>query len=478
MRIPSQSFVRVARDNWTLEETETGDPFVPFGCNYYNAQTGWPPQVWGRFNRAAVKQDFRLMEDLGVNAIRLWLQWSAFMPTEGSLSAESLDHCREILLLAAESGIRVNLTGPEFWEGTPSWFPPGRIKGYHHFVDPFYLEAHAAFWEQFASHIASEPVVYGFDLVNEPFMPWDGEVLRKLWNRWLAERYETLPALREAWGKSSPRDLQEGTIPPPPNRRVPGSRFLLDYQTFREEMAFRWIRGSVNAIRRVDLRHLITVGLHQSGFPLEEIIPSRYTAFNPHLLRDCLDYVSLHWYPFGNPLTASMQPFDLPGNLERSLSIFLANCRYHFVGKPLIMEEFSYYGGGAPQFWGGVLPYRTEEEQDDFSRRLLEVSKGSLGGWLNWPLQDTEDSTDTSSYGGLYTAAGSLKRWGTSFRRLSGRVTRKRPRRRQASVTLSAGRTDLLTDWTRCKRLLGRCFALHRRGTLWDFDTGSDFHIG
>jgi hypothetical protein len=246
--------------------------------------------------------------------------------------------------------------------------------------------------------------------------------------------------------------------------------YLIDYQTFREEMAFRWIQKTVRAIRRADQHHLITVGLHQSGCPLEEIIPSRYTAFNPHRLKDCLDYIALHWYPFGNPLTASCLPYDLPENGERSLSVFTANCRYHAVGKPLIMEEFSYYGGGSPSFWGGVLPERTEKEQEDFSRRLVIASRGSIGGWLNWPLQDTPESTDTSAFGGLYAAGGELKPWGRSFRALSARFKKKRLRRQPPRVLVSARRQELLTDWAVCSNILERCYKLHRQGITWDFE--------
>ena len=468
-RAASGNFIRVARDNWTLEESQTGKRFVPFGCNYYDAHTGWPPQVWNRFDPAAVQQDFRKMEDLGVNAIRVWLQWSVFMPSVEKLSMKAVDQCHTVLSFARDSGIRVNLTGPEFWEGYPRWLSPNEVQGYQHFVNAKYMDAHATFWELFAGHFAEETIIYGFDLANEPFMPWDGEDLRRLWNQWLNGRYGSARMVRCAWGRSTPGGLRMGEVPPPPNRRVPGSRYLVDYQTFREEMACRWTRNTVGAIRRKDQNHLITVGLHQSGCPLEEIIPSRYTAFNPHLLKEFLDYISLHWYPFGNPLTAACQPFDLPRSMEQSMSVFLANCRYSYAGKPLLLEECSYYGGGSPLFWGGVLPHRTENEQEKFSRRFISVSKGSVGGWLNWPLQDTEKSTDTSAYGGLYTATGELKPWGRSFRTIGGRIKGKHLRREAARVLVPASRMVLLTDWGACEKILQRCYRLHLRGTVWDF---------
>ncbi len=446
------NFIRVAEDGWTFEESLSGTPFIPAGCNYYNADTGWPPRLWSRFDTTALKRDFARMREVGINAIRVWLQWSPFMPERGKLSSRALDQLSALLLMAKGSGIRVNLTGPDFWEGAPSWLSPEITKGTEHIVSPIFQEAHAEFWELLAASVARDETVYAFDLGNEPFVPWDGPRLRLLWKAWVKKHAGS-----------------RRTTDPPPNRRIPGSRHLLDYQTFREETAFAWIRRTADAIRKVNTHHLITVGLHQSSCPLEEVIPSRYTAFNPALLKKCIDYVALHWYAFGNPLTASILPYDLPGNAERSLSMFLANCRYCYAGIPLVMEEFSYYGGGSPQFWGGVLPYRTLREQDLFSRRIIAAGEGSLGGWLNWPLQDTRESTDTSAFGGFFTAVGGLKPWGASFRKICSRLKGKRLRRRPPDVMLSLSRAALLTDATKCDATLRRCHDLFREGAVWDF---------
>jgi hypothetical protein len=466
----SGNFIRVSPDGWTFQESATGTQFVPLGCNYYDPQTGWPPQVWSRYDRKAVKKHFQMMEDLGLNAIRLWVQWSSFMPSRSAISRKTLDQCYEVLSFAQEAGIRVNLTGPEFWEGCPKWLEREKRDGYQHLISAAYWEAHASFWEQLARHLADNPTVYGYDLVNEPFMPWDNARMRREWNSWLVDRYGTFNALRGAWGKPATRTFIWGTIPPPVNRKIPGSQQLLDYQTFREGLALRWIEQTAQAIRGVDRNHLITVGLHQSGFPAEEIVPSRYTAFNPHLLAKCLDYIALHWYPFGNPYTASILPFDLPSYLEASCATFLANCRYSYAGRPLVMEEFSFYGGGSPQFWGGVLPFRTEREQTEYSRMLITMSLGSLGGWLNWPLQDTPSSVDTSAHGGFYDARGRLKSWGRAFRALAGRLKDRPLRREKPARLIRVTREELLTDGEKCEQVLQECRKMVRMHKMWDFE--------
>lgn len=465
-----RNFIRVSNDHWTLEESLTGKPFIPMGCNYYDPNAGgWPPKIWMYFNRKRVKQHFQMMEDLGVNAIRVFVSWASFMPTKGRLSAKALDRCSELLSMAKRCGIRVNFTGPDFWDGYPKWLSPEDFVGYQHFVDRNYFDAHSGFWKLFAAYYGDEETIYGFDLVNEPFMPWFGKRIEKLWNRWLEDKFDSISELRKRWGRRAPKPLWFGGVPAPHNVRERGSQFLIDYQTFREEMALRWVRNTVEAIRRVNKHHLITVGFHQSSFPLEEIIPSRYTAFNPHVLKPYIDYVALHWYPFGNPFTVSFSPFDLPGNLEKSLATLLANVRYHNVGKPIIMEEFSYYGGGSPIFWGGILPYRTEEEQEEFSRRFFETTMSSCAGWLNWPLQDTPLSTDTSAYGGFYRADGKLKPWGKAFRKLSSRLRGKHLERKPATTAIPLTRTTALTDAVACDRIYESYLKVFKRGGVVDF---------
>jgi hypothetical protein len=465
------NFIRVSDNRWTLEESVTRKIFIPLGCNYYDPGTGgWPPKIWKKFNRTRTRHHFQMMEDLGVNAIRVFVSWASFMPTRGKLAPEALDKCSDLLSMAKDAGIRVNFTGPDFWEGYPRWLSPNDFAGYRHFIDPKYFDTHSTFWELFASYYSDEETIYGFDLVNEPFMPWSNERMTRLWDDWLKEKFGSATRLKKRWGEFAPKSLSPGKVSIPYNVRQRGSQFLVDYQAFREEMALRWVKNSVRAIRRVDENHLITVGLHQSGFPPEEIIPSRYTAFDPHVLNPVLDYIALHWYPFGNPFRVSFLPHDLPGNLERSLATLLANTRYHNTGKPLIMEEFSYYGGGSPIFWGGILPYRSEMEQDDFSRRYIETTVGSCAGWLNWPLVDTPLSTDTSAYGGFYRGNGKLKQWGKTFKSLRQQLNARDWKRKAATTVIPLSRATTLTDANACDLVYQRCFKVFKRGSVMDFD--------
>lgn len=85
MTTPPNNFIRVSDNKWTLEESLTGKIFIPMGCNYYDPDAGgWPPKIWKKFNRRHAQRHFRMMEDLGVNAIRVFVSWASFMPSRGN----------------------------------------------------------------------------------------------------------------------------------------------------------------------------------------------------------------------------------------------------------------------------------------------------------------------------------------------------------------------------------------------------------
>src|SRR5580765_6531282 len=72
--VPGQPLpkVLVPKDSCTFV-TEAGQPFVPFGVNYYRPGTGWAPQIWKQFDPEATRKDFARMKELGVNCVRIFL---------------------------------------------------------------------------------------------------------------------------------------------------------------------------------------------------------------------------------------------------------------------------------------------------------------------------------------------------------------------------------------------------------------------
>ncbi len=57
----------VAPDGQGFVEKDSGRPFIAFGTNYYDPDTGWAPKIWRQFNAQRVRQHFGVMSELGVN---------------------------------------------------------------------------------------------------------------------------------------------------------------------------------------------------------------------------------------------------------------------------------------------------------------------------------------------------------------------------------------------------------------------------
>jgi hypothetical protein len=152
------------------------------------------------------------------------------------------------------------------------------------------------------------------------------------------------------------------------------------------------------------------------------------------------------------------------------LSWLLTNARYCYIGKPLIIEEFSYHGGGSPTFWGGVLAYRTEEQQVDWSTRFIHTTQGSAIGWLNWPLQDTPSATDVSKFAGFYDNDGKLKLWGKAFKKLAAQLKKESAVHREATVAIPFNRLAVLTDAVAVEKIYAECLNAFRSGGVMDFD--------
>jgi endo-1,4-beta-mannosidase len=185
---------------------------------------------------------------------------------------------------------------------------------------------------------------------------------------------------------------------------------LRDWQLFREHLADQWVRRQVEAIRRADPTHLITVGYIQWSYPLiRPGNPSRYSAFNPHRQARWLDFVTIHFYPtLGNP-------FGSEENWDRNLGYLQAVLAYCHSSKPVVLGEYGWYGGGAPQ----NHPYLSEDEQARWLSAEVEASRSLADGWLSWPFADSPESSDISLFAGLVKADLTLKVWGRKFRTLA-----------------------------------------------------------
>lgn len=402
--------IRLAPDGRGFVKAD-GRPYVPWGVNYYRPGTGWAPQLWKKFDAAATRKDFARMKAHGVNCVRVFLTYGSFYWEKGQLSAAGLERLDQLLALGEEFGIYIHPTGPDHWEGLPPWAARDRMAGEE------VLAALEEFWRQLAARYKGRGVLFAYDLLNEPEMPWDSPALKARYARWVEARYGTPARAAKAWGL--PEDFFQHGLRAPEAKDQPRNGWLLDYQHFRESVAEEWTRRQVAAIKSADPNALVTVGLIQWSIPA--VLPTlrHYSAFKPSRLAPRLDFLEFHFYPLAQGAYEYRSAEDEWRNLA------YAECLAREVakaGKPVVLAEMGWYGGAPPRFDGGRHPQADEEQQARWCRRLVEVTAGRVTGWLNWGFYDQPEATDVSELTGLMTARDETKAWGREFHRLSQRL--------------------------------------------------------
>ena len=413
--------------------TAEGQPFVPFGLTYFRPGTGWAPQVWKKFDAEATRRDFIRMKELGVNCVRVFLSYGSFCWEAHRLEPEGLAKFDQLLKLAEEQGIYVHPTGPDHWEGLPVWAVGDRM------AQESVLAGTEAFWRQFAARYSGRSVIFAYDLRNEPEIGWDSPAMLTKWNGWLGKKYGTGDKLVQAWASTN-QTFQLGSVPAPKGSDAPGKRELLDYQRFREDLADEWTRRQVAAIKSVDAQALVTVGLIQWSVPA--LLPGvrHYSGFRPVRQAKLLDFMEIHFYPLDRGAYEYRSEEEEARNLAYLQGVVGEVAK---VGKPVVVAEFGWYGGGKPRFDGGAHPLASEEQQARWGQKLVESTAGLAVGWLNWGLYDQPEAADVSEFTGLLTADGKLKAWGREFQKLARRYSGKKIPSRQAMSTPAL-------DWEAC----------------------------
>lgn len=375
-------------------DSVSGKPYMPVGVNYFDHETGWAPQIWKQFDESRVREQFQVMKSYGINAARFFIASTAFVPEKNKIDMTAIEKFDKFVVIAKESNIHIIPTGPDHWEGVPGYCRPDM------YCNPGALEALQTYWSFMSKRYKDEPVVFAWDLRNEPMINWDSEPMRYGWKQFLINKYGN--------------DEQDFSVPADePNENNPR---LYDYQLYREQVAYNWTKTQVEAIRNAGDKHLVTIGYIQWSFPAVtgSRKPSGYSAFNPKKLSGLIDFDCPHFYPtLGDPIDPAVK--------RRNINYLLDWVRYCDLSRPVALEEFGWYGGG--EIKEHNQPYRSAEDQLDWNQTLMEETIGIASGWLNWPLADTESSTDISKYSGIITSDLQPKPWGEAFKRYAAQLS-------------------------------------------------------
>ncbi|UCF16594.1 MAG: beta-galactosidase, partial [Phycisphaerales bacterium] len=365
------------------------------------------PQLWRQFDANRVAEHFRVMSELGVNCARVFLTAGSFQPSAETVEQQALAKLDKLVEIARENEIRLILTGPDHWEGQPAYWKPDRFAG------EAALQALECFWDVVGRRYRGEPAIFAWDLLNEPHLPWFAEPWRSRWNEWLHKTYENWEGLEAAWGDELVEADRWGDVSVPEDRAENGNPRLRDWQLFRESLADQWVRRQVDAVRRADPTHLVTVGYIQWSYPMVRSGgPGRYAAFNPHRQARWLDFITIHFYP------TLGSPFKSGETWEKNISYLGAVLAYCHTDRPVVLGEFGWYGGGAPQHH----PYLSEEQQARWIAAEIEATRLLADGWLSWPFADSPQSRDISLHAGMVKADMTLKIWGRTFRTMAANL--------------------------------------------------------
>ena len=386
-------FITTAAQGRGFAERGGDSAYVPYGCNYFDPLTGWAPKIWRQFREESVRGHFERMQELGVNTVRMFLSIASFMTESGELNPDGMAKADAVLSIAKTHGIRVEFSGPDFWEGVPDWVAKyfnGEENAY--FLDDEWVGRLERFWSLFAAHYRDEPALFSYDLLNEPWLKWDSPLLRRLWG-------DAPPAMEQC-----PLD---------------GSRNE-EFLAFRERLIEKWTETMTQAIRGSDPNHMVTIGFHQLSMPHQPHFRYTLPGFSGKKLTRHLDYAALHWYPYSPE--EHVQPHRKEDDIEPNIGMILASIRNGRAGKPVSLEEFGWYGGGPVYSWGRDMPHVDEEVQVNYLRRVVEATLDEADGWLTWGYADVPDARDATRRSGLVDERGAVKLWGRVFCELKGRV--------------------------------------------------------
>ncbi len=321
-RSHAMEWVQVSENHRSFVYESSARRFVPWGFNYDRDDQGRLIEDYWEKEWPTIEEDFREMKDLGANVVRVHLQLGRFMRDAKLPNEESLQRLDRLVALAERLNIYLDLTGLGCYhkQDVPAWYDP--------LAEPERWSVQARFWQAIARRCAASPAVFCYDLMNEPI----------------------------GGGGEGKKDWLPGK---PLGGKYFVQRITLDLRGRTErEVARAWVERLTSAIRSVNERHLITVGV----IPWAQVFKGARPLFYAPEVRGPLDFVSVHFYPKA-------------GKIQDDLTAL----KVYDVGKPVVIEETFPLSCSIAEF-----------------ERFIEGSRGVASGWIGFywgkPLEELRAS--------------------------------------------------------------------------------------
>jgi endo-1,4-beta-mannosidase len=379
-------------------------PFI-LGVNY------WPRckamYWWSDFDAGEVKEEFEIIQNIGLSLVRIFLLWEDWQPTPDQVNPQALAHLEKVCDIAAGLGLQLDVTFFTGHMSGPSWTPGWMLR------------------PELPVPAGVRQVVSGGKVVNCGYMnPFTDPVAlsaEELLLRTVVSRFKDHPAIG-LWNLGNEPDLF--AWPP-------------DAATGRA-----WARRMTTLIHQLDPSHPVTCGLH-----VQSLIEDN--GLRVHDIFAEVDLAVMHGYPMYADWAA--------GPLDPDFVPYLCALTSALSGKPTLMEEFggcteasgkpssvwewTSYGKARGQFMAAEEELAAYLEQ--VLPRLVEV--GALGAML-WCYADyiaglhdrspCDEAWHERSFG-LVRPDGSLKPHAAVIQRFAATQPKVRPAQRQLALDVS-----------------------------------------
>jgi endo-1,4-beta-mannosidase len=258
------------------------------GVNYWPASSAM--RMWQRYDGREIEDDFRRCADAGADTVRIFLLWEDFQPRPSSVAEDALVKLRDVADRAARAGVGLI---PTLFTGHMSgvnWYPA---------------------WALDAGPARRFRTLAGGTIVDRGTRDWSDEPIlgaQALLAREAARTLAGHPALR-MWDLGNENS----------NCWVPRTR----------DDGRRWLAAMADAIRAVDAKTPITIGLHAEDLEEDRRI-------GPAEAAEVCDVLCMHGYPMYLRWARSKDD-------ERVLPFLAEVTHWLGGGKEVLFEEF-----GAP----------------------------------------------------------------------------------------------------------------------------------
>lgn len=445
---------------------------TPVGGNMLNDQHPVQGTLFQRFDAGDCDRRLGLMADLGLNCLRQAIGVNEVFDPAAGLKAEGLRNWDTFIGLAEKHGIYLMPVGG--YLGGNDWFDVERLADHDRALD----EA-CACWQALVGHFAGHPAIWAWDLRNEllywarPHQASAGCAeelrvaarLRDRWPEWLETRYGTVATMNRLYGADHP-DFAS----------VPGSIEFVDrpydlcaydFRNYLNDRGYDWCKRQCDVIRAASPNHMIVSGNNSWLSPDQDLFLSN--GFHNRAIHTLFDFVTHHPYPAWQAVPGGRgDPLDGGEPLQYWLHACIAMSRFDHYHKPVVLQEFGWYGGGESRFLN-ELPFRSEAEHATYTRLLTDTLIPHTNGFINWPTFDMPAANDISNHGGIFGADGRRKALAGVFGDLARRLSGQRLRRQPATTTLRYSLLGLYTSRACQNRMWDEVHATLASGAMPDF---------